>query len=194
VSEAAPASGHAIAHPSAGKNLENLLRTATKAPELSDPFSIGATRRARAERAARQMIVKAAADLLSGPGGLVGYLRTRLEPGAVASVSLPLDVGTATETIPVQLRRPGRGARPGLPVPRLRPAGRGVPAASRHPPRPGRPDLPAQPDTLCTFRHLIAVHRWGWGIVLHPDGAVTATSPDGSKILHSHGPPPAAAA
>jgi hypothetical protein len=47
---------------------------------------------------------------------------------------------------------------------------------------------------LCTFHHLIAIHRWGWGIVLHPDGAVTATSPHGDKTLHSHGPPPAVAA
>ena len=36
---------------------------------------------------------------------------------------------------------------------------------------------------LCTFHHLIAIHRWGWGIVLHPDGTVTATSPDGTKTL-----------
>ncbi|HEV2240437.1 MAG TPA: HNH endonuclease signature motif containing protein, partial [Streptosporangiaceae bacterium] len=46
---------------------------------------------------------------------------------------------------------------------------------------------------LCTFHHLIAVHRWGWGIVLLPDGAVTATSPDRSRILRSHGPPSRAA-
>jgi hypothetical protein len=25
---------------------------------------------------------------------------------------------------------------------------------------------------------------------LHGDGTTTATSPDGTKILHSHGPPP----
>jgi hypothetical protein len=47
---------------------------------------------------------------------------------------------------------------------------------------------------LCAFHHLIAVHRWGWGIALHPDGTVTATSPDDGKTLHSHGPPPAHAA
>ncbi len=46
---------------------------------------------------------------------------------------------------------------------------------------------------LCTFHHLIAVHRWGWGIVLLPDGTVTATSPDGTRTLHSHGPPAHAA-
>jgi predicted restriction endonuclease len=47
---------------------------------------------------------------------------------------------------------------------------------------------------LCSFHHLIAVHRWGWGIVLNPDGTVTATSPNGDRTLHSHGPPPAQAA
>jgi hypothetical protein len=46
---------------------------------------------------------------------------------------------------------------------------------------------------LCTFHHLIAVHRWGWGIVLLPDGTVTATSPDGRRILRSHSPPARAA-
>src|SRR5260370_1453296 len=46
---------------------------------------------------------------------------------------------------------------------------------------------------LCTFHHLIAVHRWGWGIVLLPDGTVTATSPDGRRILRTHSPPAHAA-
>ncbi len=69
------------------------------------PGDTGTARRARAERAARRMILAAAADLLSGPGGLAAYLRTRLAPGTVASVSLPLDVGAVTDTIPVHLRR-----------------------------------------------------------------------------------------
>jgi hypothetical protein len=47
---------------------------------------------------------------------------------------------------------------------------------------------------LCSFHHLVAVHRWEWGIDLHPDGTVTATSPGGDRTLHSHGPPPAHAA
>jgi hypothetical protein len=46
----------------------------------------------------------------------------------------------------------------------------------------------------CPFHHLIAVHRWGWTITLHADGTATATSPDGQRTLHSHGPPTAAAA
>jgi hypothetical protein len=37
------------------------------------------------------------------------------------------------------------------------------------------------------------VHRLGWGIVLLPDGRVTATSPDRTRTLHSHGPPSQAA-
>jgi hypothetical protein len=154
----------------------------------------GADRQARAERAARRLIVKAAADLLSGPGGLASYLRTRLAPGTVASVSLPLDVGALTETIPVHLRRAvavrDRGCRfPGCDQP--------VAACQPHhivPRAQGGPTCLTNLMLLCSFHHLVAVHRWGWGIVLHPDGTVTATSPDGEKTLHSHGPPPAAAA
>jgi hypothetical protein len=152
-----------------------------------------AARWQRAERAARRMVLAAAADLLSGPAGLAAYLRTRLLPGTVASVSLPLDVGAATETIPVHLRR-------------------AVTARDRHCRFPGctQPAAACQPHHIvprseggatsltnlllcCTFHHLIAIHRWGWGIVLLPDGTVTATSPDGSKTLHSHGPPSQAA-
>ena len=62
-------------------------------------------RRMRAERAVRRLIVARAADLMSGPGGLAAYLRTRLPDDLVASVSLPLDIGAVTDTIPVHLRR-----------------------------------------------------------------------------------------
>ena len=149
---------------------------------------------ARQARAARQMILAAAADLLSGPGGLAGYLRTRLAPGTVASVSLPLDVGALTDTIPVHLRRAvavrDRGCRfPGCDQP--------VAACQPHhiiPRAEGGPTSLGNLLLLCTFHHLIAIHRWGWGITLHPDGAVTATSPNGDKTLHGQGPPPAAAA
>ena len=42
---------------------------------------------------------------------------------------------------------------------------------------------------LCSFHHLVAVHRWGWALTLHSDGTVTAVSPDGGRTLRSHGPP-----
>ena len=165
-----------------------------RAATPNQPGDADSARRARAERAARRLILKAAADLLSGPGGLASYLRTRLAPGTVASVSLPLDVGALTETIPVHLRRAvavrDRGCRfPGCDQP--------VAACQPHhiiPRAQGGPTCLTNLTLLCSFHHLVAVHRWGWGIVLHPDGTVTATSPDGQKTLHSHGPPPAAAA
>ena len=154
---------------------------------------VEATRCERARRAARQIVIAAAADLLSGPGGLASWLRTGLAPGPAASPSLPLDTGAATETIPAHLRRL-------------------VIARDRHCRFPGcaQPPAACQPHhivprseggrtcltnmlLLCTFHHLIAVHRWGWGIVLLPDGTVTATSPDRSRVLHSHGPPSQAA-
>ena len=143
-----------------------------------------------AERATRQLIIARAADVLSGPAGLAAYLRTGLLDGPAAAMSLPLDIGDATDTIPAHLRRL-------------------VIARDRHCQFPGGCDQPAaacQPHhiipksnggktclvnllLLCTFHHLIAVHRWGWQIALNPDGTVTATSPDRTRTLHSHSPP-----
>jgi len=158
-----------------------------------DPAAADAARRQRAERAAQQLVIAAAADLLSGPGGLASWLRTALAPGPAAAPSLPLDTGAATDTIPAHLRR-------------------AVTARDRHCRFPGcqQPPAACQPHhivprseggptcltnllLLCSFHHLIAVHRWGWGITLHPDGTVTATSPGRTRVLHSHSPPAQAA-
>jgi hypothetical protein len=134
-------------------------------------------RRELAGRALRQILIARAADLLSGPTGLASYLRTGQFGGPAASVSLPLDVGAATETIPANLRRAvivrDRHCRfPGC----------HQPPAACHPhhiiPRSeGGPTCLTNLLLWCAFHHLIAVHRWGWGIVLLPDGSVTATSP-----------------
>jgi hypothetical protein len=164
------------------------------ATAAGSPERAGAGARGRAARAARQMVINAAADLLSGPGGLASYLRTRLAPGIVASVSLPLDVGAVTETIPVHLRRAvavrDRHCRwPGCEQP--------PPACQPHhiiPQAMGGPTSLANLLSLCSFHHLIAIHRWGWRIVLLPDGSVTVTSPDGYRTYHSHSPPTPAAA
>ncbi|HUA31773.1 MAG TPA: DUF222 domain-containing protein [Streptosporangiaceae bacterium] len=151
-------------------------------------------RSVRAGRAARQRVIKAAADLLSGPSGLASYLRTRLAPDVVASVSLPLDVGAVTESIPVHLRRAvavrDRRCRwPGCDQP--------VAACQPHhiiPRAHGGPTCLTNLLSLCSFHHLIAIHRWGWSIVLLPDGSVTVTSPDRYRSYHSHSPPTRAAA
>jgi hypothetical protein len=130
---------------------------------------------------------------MSGPAGLAAYLRTGLPENLVASVSLPLDIGAATDTIPVHLRRAvtarDRKCRfPGCDQP---------PAACQPhhliPRSRGGPTSLTNMLLLCSFHHLIAVHRWGWGITLHPDGTITATSPDGKRLLHSHSPPASAA-
>jgi hypothetical protein len=46
---------------------------------------------------------------------------------------------------------------------------------------------------FCWHHHHIVIHEMGWTVVLNPDGTTTAYSPDKTKILHSHGPPPARA-
>ncbi len=151
-----------------------------------------AGRRLRAERAARRLITARAAELLSGPGGLAAYLRTRLPENLAASASLPLDIGAATDTIPVHLRRAVTVRDPHCRFP-----GCPQPAAACQPhhliPRAhGGPASLANLLNLCSFHHLIAVHRWGWAITLNPDGTTTATSPYG-RTLHSHSPPATAA-
>ena len=42
---------------------------------------------------------------------------------------------------------------------------------------------------LCWFHHQVVIHRWGWTLVLNPDGTTTAWNPGRTKTLHSHGPP-----
>jgi Domain of unknown function (DUF222) len=42
---------------------------------------------------------------------------------------------------------------------------------------------------LCSYHHQVVIHRWGWTLVLNPDGTTTAWNPDRTKVMHSHGPP-----
>ncbi len=137
----------------------------------------------------RDLLVKNAVALLSGPHGLASYLRTGRLARPAASVSLPLDVGTSTDTIPPHLRRAvilrdQHCAAPGCHQP---------PAACQvhHlvPRSKGGPTSLTGMILLCTFHHLILVHRWNWTITLNPDGTTTMRSPDGSRVYHSHSPP-----
>jgi hypothetical protein len=117
-------------------------------------------------------------------------LRAALDGRPLTSVSLPLDIGAATETIPAHLRRAVTTRHPHCAFPgcdqpasvcgvhHLIPRARGGPTSL--------PNL----VPLCGFHHLTAIHRWGWTLTMHTDGTTTATSPDGKRILHSHGPPP----
>jgi hypothetical protein len=143
----------------------------------------------------RQAIIGKAVDLVSGPGGLASFLRTRLAGARLAGPSLPLDVGHSAE-IPAAIRR-------------------AVILRDQHCRWAGGCDQPASACEVhhvthladggttsvdgcalyCFFHHQVAIHQWGWTVTLHPDGTTTARSPDGTKILHSHRPnaPPARA-
>ncbi len=124
-----------------------------------------------------------------GPAGSPPGCAPPSTAGPLTSVSLPLDIGAATETIPAHLRRAATTRHPHCAFPgcdqpasvcdihHLIPRSRGGPTSL--------PNL----VPLCSFHHLTAIHRWGWTLILHPDGTTTATSPDRSKTLHSHSPP-----
>jgi hypothetical protein len=143
-------------------------------------------------RTAAQLTIRDAIELLSGPGGLAGYLRTGLLSGPAASISLPLDIGKPTDTVPPYLRRAiiardQHCAFPGCTIP-----------ASRCQVHHLIPRSEGGPTSLqncwlgCDFHHLIAIHQWGWKVTLNPDGTTTAVSPDGKRVFNSHAPPDAA--
>jgi len=134
-------------------------------------------------------LLRYAADVLSGPAGLAAFLRTSLLATDFPAVSLPLDAGAATDVIPPHLRRAvtARHRHCGFP-------GCDEPSSACHihhvrPRAEGGPTQLGNLVPLCAFHHLIAIHQWGWALVLRPDGTTTALSPDGRRTLHSHGPP-----
>ena len=139
--------------------------------------------------ALEQAVIGKAVDLLSGPGGLASFLRRRQLGARLGGPSLPLDIGYA-ETIPAGIRNAvilrdrhcrwaGGCNQPAVGV-------RGAPhQAQGHGGKTSTKDC----VLLCTFHHQIAIHRWGWTLVLNPDGTTTAWNKDKTKVLHSHGPP-----
>jgi hypothetical protein len=134
-----------------------------------------------------------AADALSGPGGLAAELRENLTYGPLAAASLPLDIGAGTEVIPAHLRRAVTHrhrccAFPGCRQPISACDIHHIVARSR-----GGATALWNLLPLCTFHHLIAVHRWGWTLRLLADATVSATSPDGARTLYEHGASPEAA-
>jgi hypothetical protein len=139
--------------------------------------------------ALEQAVIGKAVDLLAGPGGLASFLRRRQLGVRLGGPSLPLDIGYA-ETIPAGIRnavllrdRHCRWA-----------GGCDQPASAcqvHHVKHKANGGKTAVKDCvlLCSFHHQIAIHRWGWTLVLNPDGTTTAWNKDKTKVLHSHGPP-----
>ncbi len=144
-------------------------------------------------RRLRRALLGLAAEVLSGPGGLAGWLRTGLVVPGAASPSLPLDVGTATDLIPAQLRRAAMTRHRHCSFPGCQQPASVCQLHHLVPRREGGQTTLRNLVPLCAFHHLVAIHRWGWRLVLNTDGTTTATCPDGTRTLHSHGPPTQAA-
>jgi hypothetical protein len=168
--------------------LQDLVRLCVELDRLSQG---GQTRpdTTAAWAALEQAVIGKAVDLLSGPGGLASFLRRRQLGARLGGPSLPLDIGYA-ETIPPGIRnavilrdRKCRWA-----------GGCNQPASAcevHHTKHKANGGATSTKDCvlLCTFHHQIAIHRWGWTLVLNPDGTATAWNKDKTKVLHSHGPP-----
>jgi Domain of unknown function (DUF222) len=173
--------------------LDKLIAAVTGPFKSADLAADGTPKVSLNADSVRDLFIANAAALFTGPRGLASWLRRRELDGIAGSVSLPLDTGQPTETIPPHLRR-------------------AVIARDRHCAAPGCDQAPAACSVhhirwrskggvtklsnlllLCSFHHLILVHRWGWTINLNADGTTTMRSPDGAKIFHSHGPPTVAA-
>ena len=134
-------------------------------------------------------IISKAVELVSGPGGLASFLRTRQLGARLAGPSLPLDVGRSAD-IPAAIRRAVI-----LRDQQCRWAGGcDQPAAAcevhhlTHQ-ADGGPTSVWDCALFCWFHHHVVIHQWGWIVTLNPDGTTTARSPDGTKIFRSHGPP-----
>ena len=126
---------------------------------------------------------------MSGPGGLASFLRRRQLGARLAGPSLPLDIGFS-ETIPAGIRNAVV-----LRDQHCRWAGGcNQPASAcqvhhvKHKANGGHTSV-KDCVLLCTFHHQVVIHRWGWTLILNPDGTTTAWNPDKTKVLHSHGPP-----
>ena len=143
----------------------------------------------RAWEVLERAIIGKAVDLLSGPGGLASFLRRRQLGARLAGPSLPLDIGYS-ETIPAGIRNAVT-----LRDKHCQWAGHcNQPASAcevhhvKHKANGGKTSV-RDCVLLCWFHHQVVIHRWGWMLVLNPDGTTTAWNKDRTKVLHSHGPP-----
>jgi hypothetical protein len=140
-----------------------------------------------AAEALRYAIARLAIDFVSGPAGLASWLRTTLLAPPYNTPSLPLDIGYS-DSIPASIRRAVLLRDRSCAWPRC-----GRPAAwcdvhHLHHKKDGGKTSVTDCVLLCQFPHDVCIHRWGWRLVLHPDGTTTAYGPHG-QVLRSHSPP-----
>ena len=128
--------------------------------------------------ALRKAIIGKAVDLLSGPGGLAVILA---DPAARCKAGrAQLAAWTSASARP---------SRPASVTPLSSETGAAAgPAAATSPPQAcevhhvkhkahGGPTSLTGCVLLCSYHHQIVIHRWGWTLVLNPDGTTTAWNP-----------------
>ena len=129
-----------------------------------------------ATQALRYAIARLAIDFVSGPAGIAAWLRTTLLAPPYNTPSVPLDIGYS-DSIPASIRRAVLLRDRGCAWPRC-----GRPAAwcdvhhLQHKADGGKTSV-TDCVLLCQFHHDVCIHRWGWRLVLHPDGTTTAYGP-----------------
>jgi hypothetical protein len=155
------------------------------APADAEPADLG-----RSGEALVQAIIGKAVELLSGPGGLAGFLRREQLDARLAGPSLPLDIGCA-KSVPAHIRK----------AVRLRARGhcewaggcsQPVGACQVHHVKhlaDGGPTSLTGCVLLCFYHHQVMIHQRGWTLIVNPDGTTAAWNKDKTKVLHSHGPP-----
>jgi Domain of unknown function (DUF222) len=152
----------------------------------SKPLSPGAW------AALRYAIARLAIEFLSGPNGLAAALRTNLAPAPYNTPSLPLDIGYS-ENIPTHIRRAVLLRDKGCAWPRCRRPAAWCDVHHLIHKKDGGKTSADSCALLCQFHHDVCIHRWGWQLILHPDGTTSAYGPHGQE-LHSHSPPTTRAA
>jgi hypothetical protein len=143
---------------------------------------------AQARQALRRDLAWLAINLVSGPSGVASILRRGLLEHPWNTPSLPLDIGYS-DSIPTAIRRAVLWRdRYKCAWPRCgRPAAQCDVHHIVHKKDGGKTSVDSC-ITLCNFHHDVCIHRWGWRIVLNPDGTISAYGPDG-QVQHSHSPP-----
>jgi hypothetical protein len=139
--------------------------------------------------ALEQAVIGKAVDLLSGPGGLASFLRRRQLGVRLGGPSLPLDIGYS-ESIPAGIRNAVllRDRHCQWAGGCTQPAGACEVHHTKHKADGGKTSV-KDCVLLCPFHHQIVIHRWGWTLVVNPDGTTSAWNKNKTKVLHSHGPP-----
>ena len=172
--------------------LEDLVRLCVELDRLrrdGDGPDTPAADTTAAWAAVEQAVIGKAVDLLSGPGGLASFLRRRELGVRLGGPSLPLDIGYA-ETVPAGIRNAVllRDRHCQWAGGCTQPAGACQVHHTTHKAHGGKTSL-KDCVLLCPFHHQVVIHRWGWTLVVNPDGTTTAWNKNKTKVLHSHGPP-----